>query len=378
MNVFARAHELAPDIAARAEEIERLRTVPHDLVDRLREAGVFRMYVPRSHGGEEMAPADALDVLEELARADGSVGWVAAIGADSPAMFAYLPPESYDKVYAEGPDVIHAGSLVPRGRAVREDGGYRYTGMWPFASGCLHADYLAFNAIVETGGDDGAMELRVGFLPASEVEIRDTWHVSGLKGTGSHDLALDGRFVPDEWTASFFQGPPVVRHPLDSVPLLGRLGLEIAAVGTGIARGALEDLIEIARNKRSVGLGPRIAEDPVFQLRVGEIDMDLRTARLLLRHLAVTDFERVTAGDELTPELTVERRATMARATTTAASVVDRCYGLSGTTGLYETSPLQRRLRDVHALTQHILFTSNAFTPLGASLLGEPFNALPI
>ena len=375
MDVLAQVRELVPEIAGRAEEIEQARTVPPDLVARLRAAGVFRMYVPRSHGGEEMAPIDAITVLDELARGDGSVGWVAAIGAESPAMFAYLPPESYDNVYSAGPDVIHAGSLVPRGSAVRAERGYRYTGVWPFASGCLHADYIAFNAFVETDDDD--IELRVGFLPASEVEVRDTWHVSGLKGTGSHDVALDGRFVPEEWTASFLQGPPVVRHPLDAVPLLGRLGLEIAAVATGLARGALGELLEVARHKRPVGLGPRIAEDPVFQMRVGELGLDLRTARLLLHDLAITDFNRVTAGDELTPQIMVERRATLARVTTVAASVVDRCYGMSGTTGLYETSPLQRRLRDVHALTQHILFTSNALTPLGASLLGERFNAGP-
>src|SRR5690349_2399698 len=124
---------LAPQIAGRAEEVERDRAVPKDLVEQLKAAGVFRMYVPRTHGGDELPALEGLEVIEELARADGSVGWIAMIGASTPAFFARLPADTYDAIYADGPDVVMAGSLLPKGQAVPEGDGYRFTGQWPFA-----------------------------------------------------------------------------------------------------------------------------------------------------------------------------------------------------------------------------------------------------
>ena len=128
--------ELAPTIRQLAATIERDGALPDSLLEELKQAGTFRMYVPRSHGGDELPPLDVVRVIEEISRADASVGWLATIGTNSPAIFAYLPPETYDKIYAHGPDVIQAGSLVPRGVATPTEGGYRFTGQWPFASGC--------------------------------------------------------------------------------------------------------------------------------------------------------------------------------------------------------------------------------------------------
>jgi|RhiMethySRZTD1v2_1073278.scaffolds.fasta_scaffold301674_2 alkylation response protein AidB-like acyl-CoA dehydrogenase len=374
-----RVQALAESIAAAGPEIEAARSVPVSIVDDLKAAGVFRMYVPASHGGDELAPLDAVQVLEVLSAADGSVGWIATIGANSPALFCHLAPEAYDAIYADGPDVIQAGSLVPRGRAARVDGGYRFTGQWPFASGCDHADYIAISALIDGSADDpgprgpsGGLS-RVAIVPVADVEILDTWYVSGLKGTASHDVRVDDLFVAEPWTGNVLGPPPVVRHPLDGVHPLGRLGLELAAVAVGIARGAVDDLIAIGASKRPLaGFLPRLAEDRVFQTRVGELDLDLRIARTLLHDVARTDFERVQCGRALEQRETLERRSMLSRIGDLAVGVVDGCYHASGTTGLYESSALQRRLRDVHAVVQHILFTANALAPLGALLLGEP------
>jgi alkylation response protein AidB-like acyl-CoA dehydrogenase len=164
-------------IAARAPEIEADRELPAEVLTALTEAGVFRMYVPRSHGGDELPPLDAVRVIAELARADASVGWLAAIGANSPAIFAFLPPATYDEIYRDSPDVIGAASLIPRGMAVRDDGGYRFTGQWPFASGCRHASFLGVNAFVTDPG--GTSSMRMGIVPAGEIEIVDTWRAAG-------------------------------------------------------------------------------------------------------------------------------------------------------------------------------------------------------
>jgi alkylation response protein AidB-like acyl-CoA dehydrogenase len=382
-----RVQVLTESIAAAGPEIEAARSVPDSIVDALKAAGVFRMYVPASHGGDELAPLDAVQVLEALAAADGSVGWIATIGANSPALFCHLAPEAYDAIYADGPDVIQAGSLVPRGRAVPVDGGYRFTGQWPFASGCDHAEYIAISALVDRSEDEGEDEgeddagprgvsgglSRLAIVPVGAVEILDTWHVSGLKGTASHDVRVEDLFVEDAWTGNVLGPPPVVRHPLDGVHPLGRLGLELAAVAVGIARGAVDDLVAIGASKRPLaGFLPRLAEDRVFQTRVGALDLDLRIARTLLHDVARTDFERAQCGRALEQREGLERRSTLSRIGDFAVGVVDGCYHASGTTGLYESSPLQRRLRDVHAVVQHILFTSNPLAPIGALLLGEP------
>jgi len=373
-----RVQALAESIAAAAPEIEAARSVPTVIVDDLKAAGVFRMYVPASHRGDELSPLEAVQVLEALSAADGSVGWVATIGANSPALFCHLAPEAYDAVYADGPDVIQAGSLVPRGRAVPVDGGYRFSGQWPFASGCDHATYIAISALVDgTAGEPGDRIIgpgvsRLAIVPVEDVEILDTWYVSGLKGTASHDVRVDDLFVADAWTGNVLSPPPVVRHPLDGVHPLGRLGLELAAVAVGIAKGAVDDLVAIGASKRPLGgLLPRLAEDRVFQSRVGALDLDLRIARTLLRDVARRDWERVQCGQALEQRETLERRSTLSLIGDLAVGVVDGCYHASGTTGLYESSTLQRRLRDIHAVVQHILFTSNALAPLGALLLGE-------
>jgi alkylation response protein AidB-like acyl-CoA dehydrogenase len=378
-----RVQALTASIAAAAPEIEAARSVPDAVVDALKAAGVFRMYVPASHGGDELSPLDAVQVIEALSAADGSVGWIAAIGANSPALFCYLAPEAYDAIYADGPDVIQAGSLVPRGRAALVEGGYRFTGQWPFASGCDHAAYVAISALVEgtldRPGDRvlGTGTSRLAIVPVDAVDILDTWHVSGLKGTASNDVRVEDLFVADAWTGNVLQPPPVVHHPLDTVHPLGRLGLELAAVAVGIAQGAVDDLITVGASKRPLaGFLPRLAEDRVFQSRVGALDLECRMARTLLHDVARTDWERVQCGHALDQRTTLERRSTLSRVGDTATAVVTACYHASGTTGLYESSPLQRRLRDVHAVVQHVLFTSNALAPLGALLLGEPLEGV--
>jgi len=156
-----RVRALLPEIAARAEEIEQARAVPRDLTEKLRAAGVYRRYVPRSHHGEEVWPDDGLVVIEELARADASVAWVAAVGSEGPSFYAYLPADTYDQIFSAGPDVIHTGVINPTGRAVRDGDGYRFSGRWSFASGCANADYICLNGMLEEGTIDVLISPRV-------------------------------------------------------------------------------------------------------------------------------------------------------------------------------------------------------------------------
>jgi alkylation response protein AidB-like acyl-CoA dehydrogenase len=366
-----KVHALLPEICARAEEIEQARAVPRDLAEKLRSAGVFRRYVPRSHGGDEMWPDEGLTVIEELARADASVAWVAAVGSEGPSFYAYLPPEAYDQVFANGPDVIHSGVINATGRAVRDGDGYRFSGRWSFASGSNNADYIAIHGVLDgaEAKPGGPPATRLGVVPASKVQIDDVWRVSGLKGTSSNDVVVQDLFVPEEWTGNFAELPKIPRHPLDQRPLLARFGTEFAAVAVGIAQGALDDITDIARNKVPATSPSKLAADPVAQYMVGSLSTDLYMARTLLHQVAKDDQASVGQGPPDNTAMVI-RRARLARAASVAASVVEGCYTVSGTTGLFESCPLQRRLRDVRAVTQHYLLSvRSAFGPVGAAQL---------
>ena len=369
--VLDNVRALLPEISARAEEIEQARAVPRDLAEKLRSAGVFRRYVPRSHGGDEMWPDEGLTVIEELARADASVAWVAAVGSEGPSFYAYLPPETYDKIFADGPDVIHSGVINPTGKAVRDKGGYRFSGRWSFASGSNNADYICIHGVLDGGERRRAARTRLGVVPASQVQIDDVWHVSGLKGTSSNDVVVNDLFIPDEWTGTFAELPKVARHPLDQRQLCARFGSEFAAVAVGIAQAALDDITDIARNKVPATSRSKLAEDPVAQYMAGQLATDLYMARTLLHQVARDDQASVPFGP---PDntATVIRRARLSRAASVAASVVEGAYSVSGTTGLFESCPLQRRLRDVRAVTQHYMLSArSAFGPVGTAMLSE-------
>jgi alkylation response protein AidB-like acyl-CoA dehydrogenase len=366
-SVLDNVRALQPEIRARAEEIEQAREVPRDLAEKLRSAGVFRRYVPRSHGGDEMWPDDGLTVIEELARADASVAWVAAVGSEGPAFYAYLPPDTYDKIFADGPDVIHSGVINATGKAVRVPGGYRFSGRWSFASGSNNADFIVIHGVIE-----GEQATRMGVVPGGQVQIDDVWHVSGLKGTGSNDVVVSDMFVPEEWTGNFAELPKVARHPLDQRQLGARFGSEFAAVAIGIAQAAIDDITDIARNKIPATSRSKLAQDPVAQYQMGQLSTDLHMARTLLHQAARDDQASAAWGQPVDDRYTAFRIARLSRAASVAASVVEGAYGLSGTTGLFESCPLQRRLRDVRAVTQHYMLSERrAFSPVGLSILSE-------
>jgi alkylation response protein AidB-like acyl-CoA dehydrogenase len=366
-DVLENVRALLPEIAARAVEIEQARAVPRDLAEKLRAAGVFRRYVPASHGGDEMWPDAAVTVIEELARADASVGWISAVGSEGPGFYAYLPPETYDKIFADGPDVIHSGVINPTGKVVRDSGGYRFSGRWSFASGSNNADYIVIQGVIE-----GEQATRMAVVTPDQLQIVDVWHVSGLKGTASNDVVVSDLFVPDEWTGSFAQLPEILRHPLDHRGLGARFGAEFAAVAVGIAQAALDDITDIARNKIPATSRSKLAADPVAQYQMGQLSTDLHMARTLLHQVARDDQASAAWDHPVDAQYTAARQACLSRIGSVAASVVEGAYGLSGTTGLFESCPLQRRMRDVRAVTQHYQISArSAFRPVGTAILAE-------
>jgi alkylation response protein AidB-like acyl-CoA dehydrogenase len=360
--------DLLPQIEARVEEIEQARRLPPDLVNALVEAGCFRSLVPRSHGGTELGLPNHMRLLSQLAAVDGSVAWTVAIGSSAPAILALLPRRNFDAVYATGPDVILAGAVNPTGVATPVDGGYRVNGRWSFASGCQHAHWFIAHCMV----DDGRQPpLRMAVLPARDIEVKDTWFVSGLRGTGSHDFVIDNVFVPDDHTFSFHEPRACVDGPLWRVPDISASALQFAGVAVGIATGALCDIGDLATGKTPAVSPHTLAANPLFQNQYGEAETTLRAARAALDAEADAAWARAHTDLPFTDKDRARIRATATWVTRTAATTVDTAYNAGGSSSFQDTSPLQRRLRDIHALTQHFALKADTFTLAGAVLLDE-------
>lgn len=371
-DVLRAVQHLTPTIAARAAEIEAARRVPPDLLDDLVDSGCFRMLLPPTHGGVAADLLTAMRVLETLATADASVAWTVGIGAGSWLDLVGLPRASFDRIVGTAPDVIVAGVFRPAGSAIPVDGGYRVSGRWSFASGCEHATWIYGNCIETAGGtDDGPPRMRIAVFSPSEVTIEDTWHVSGLRGTGSHHFRVDDVFVPVDRTLDPMGAAPSLDETIIRAPLLTVLSLAVTSIALGVARAALDDVVALAIGKVPMLAAGSLATNPLFQHELAIADTELRAGRALAYELAEATWETATSGAEPTLGDRARARAASAWATSRAAAIVDMAYRSGGGTTLYTDHPLQRRLRDVHALTQHFLVKADTLAAAGAVLAGH-------
>jgi alkylation response protein AidB-like acyl-CoA dehydrogenase len=323
--------------------------------------------VPAAAGGLEAHPGTLVAAVRALAAGDAAAGWCVAIAATSGLVAGYLPEAAAREIYAE-PTTVVAGVFAPKGRATPEPGGFRVSGRWPFASGCRHADWLMGGCVVDGG-------MRLMLAPAEAFTIHDTWHVMGLRGTGSHDIELDGVYIPAERTASVLGDPPLQPGPLYAFPLFGLLALAIAAVSLGIARGALDDLIALAGGKVPTGGKRTLAERGTVQAEVARAEAAVRAASALLDEAIGAAWERAVAGAGVDVEQRAALRLAATHATEVSTRATDTAYTLAGGSALYDSSPLQRRVRDAHAATQHMLVAPATWELTGRVLLGMPTDA---
>jgi alkylation response protein AidB-like acyl-CoA dehydrogenase len=367
---------IAPQIEARSREIANLRNVPGDIVAALRAAGVFRMVTPKHYGGMELDYPTVLDIFRRLARIDGSVGWSVMIGAGAAFTAPLLPRPILDEIYRE-PDVIMGGSTQPVTKAQRVPRGWRVGGRWPFASGCRHADWLAGFCFMEEDGriltdptaNDGR-PLMMGFaLPASAWEIDDTWHAAGLEGTGSHHIVLKERVVSGANFFDLMHGTPCEEGPLYAAPW-HFLVLTPASVSIGIAEGALDALVRLARTGRRQMRAPTAMQDSeLFRYEIGRAAAEIRTARLALETQAKLHWEYAQAGTLRTEAKLIEGHQVGVQVAATCRHAVETCFKLGGGSAVYLDSPLQRRFRDIMALGQHAAVQERQFATFGAALL---------
>lgn len=357
-----RAADVAVVAAEHAEATEAGRRLAAPVVDAVRDAGLFRLCVPAVYGGLEVHPSVLVDCIEAVAQGDGAAGWCVMIGATTGAAAAYLPRSGAEELYAD-PAGITGGVVAPNGRGRTVEGGVEVTGRWAWGSGSQHCSWLGLGTITDAGH-------RLAFIPAADVEIVDTWHSMGLRGTGSHDLVVDGEVVPDRRLADIF-GPPQVDAALYAFPLLGLLAVGVAAVGLGVATHALEELLELAGAKTPTGTNRTLAERSAVQGDVARADALVRAGRLLL-HDAIDAAWAPAIGTGAIPA--VERAALRQAATSAArwsAEAVDLVHGCAGGTAVQERAgAIARCFRDAHTVTQHLMVGAPTLDAVGRVLLG--------
>jgi alkylation response protein AidB-like acyl-CoA dehydrogenase len=374
-DLVARARDLAPLARACADEAERERRLPARLARALAEAGLHRVAAPREVGGAEVHPATQIEVIEVISEADGAAGWNLMIGIENQGFLgAALRPGVAKSIFAD-PGLVVCGALNPLGRAVPVDGGFRVSGQWPFASGCQNADYFWGQCVVHEGGERsrdaaGHVRLREALVPASEFDVVDTWHVSGLRGSGSHDVAVRDRFVPDEMTTAVMGGPLHASGPLFRLPPFSRLAYNKVGVATGIARAALDHFVELASHKTPRASSRLLRERPSAQLAVAEAEATLRSARAWVLEVVSELWDAAVDGRPATSEQRALVQLACSHAASAAVSAVERVHAVAGASANFTACPLERCFRDVQVVRQHIMVSPQWTEAAGRILLG--------
>jgi alkylation response protein AidB-like acyl-CoA dehydrogenase len=370
---------LLETIAARAADTEAQRRLPADLAADLARAGCFRMLVPTALGGAEVDVVTMFDTLERLARADAATGWCVMIGGTTALLSAWLPEEHAREIWADA-QVITGGVFAPMGKAVAEGSDFVVSGRWPWASGSANCSWLLGGAVILDDGEmrrlpSGTPDHRMMVMRRSEVELIDTWDALGMRGTGSGDLAAKDVRVPQGRSVSFMTDTPRETGPLYRFAPFGLLALGIAAVACGNALGALDDLKRLATAKKGQGSSRTLAERGVVQADYAAAHADLHAARALVQAEIAAAWDRVVAGDSLDLPARARLRLAATRLTMVSARVAAKMHELAGGTSVYASHPLNRRFRDAHVATQHVMVAPPTLELAGRVLLGLPVDA---
>jgi indole-3-acetate monooxygenase len=373
-----RLQAVLPNIRARREDIERERRLPRELVGACRDTGVFALEVPRAFGGAEATPAEVLAAIELVAAADGSTGWCVGLGIANNGMAGVMREAGAREAFGD-PRAPSAGVFAPSGAAVRSEGGVRVSGRWQFASGITHADWVWLGCMVMENGKprmtDMGPEIIHVMIPTSSVEIHDTWHVSGLCGTGSHDLSARDVFVPDARIFHIADPSTYRPEPLYHLPPIGWFVAHCAAVGLGIARGALDELIELAQTRVPTFSTAVLADRPAAQLELARAEADLGAARAFLHDAIEAQWRAVSAGREPTPREVALGRLASCHAANTAAEVTRKAATLAGGSAIFTASPFQRHVRDAEAVAHHFTVAASVWEDAGRVLMGRAAQA---
>lgn len=385
------ARELQPLVRQHAAEAQQLRHAPEAVVRAMADAGLYSIAAPACFGGAEADPLSTIDTIEAISEADGSIGWVLMIGIETVGIGGSLmDPAMAGRLFAEHPGLVMCGALNPQGRARPVEGGWLVSGRWPFASGCHHATFFWGQCIVERSeagstveGDvpeggatsrtlDGRRPVRLieVVVPRDQYEILDTWHVNGLRGTGSHDVEVRDLFVPDGMVTEVGGRTPRHDGPLYRLPPFSRLAYNKVGVATGIARAALDEFVAPAEIKQPRLSSRALRERPRAQLAYAQAEAALRSARAFVDEVVMDEWDTVLAGGVCDRKQRALVRLACSQACQEAIRAVELVHQAAGTSANREDSAIGRARRDVAVVAQQIMVAPQFIEDAGRVLLG--------
>lgn len=331
-------------------EFDNQAYVSQDIIEKLKQIGVYRALVPKRFGGNEWSPKQFCELIEQLSKADGSVGWVASFGM-SPAYLGSLPEATLAQLYKDSPDIVFAGGIFPPQPAEITDEGVVVSGRWKFSSGCMGADIVGVG--ISPQKDNEAQGLpRMAVMPANKAQIDMTWDTVGLKGTGSHDLVVKDVLVAKEWT--FVRGEPSkLPEPFFKYPSLSLATQVLTVVGIGVAAAAIEEFQKLAPGKSSITGGAEIASRPVTQYEFAQVEAEFKAARVWFYDTMQIVWNEVLAGRTPSAEQISDMRLSCTHVARVCARVTRKIQMLAGMTAIYTHNPFSRFVNDTNVVTQH-------------------------
>jgi len=365
---------IAPLVAEHRATFDRERQVPDQVNDALADAGLFRLWLPRSLGGPELTPLAFMRVVEAAAALDGTVGWLVGNGGGMSRAGGYLPAAVTRGWFSDRRAFI-VGATGAVGSATAVDGGFRVTGRWPFGSGAPHATH--FMGLATIGGNQAPDQPRMCcYFRRDQVAIHDTWHVSGLRGTGSSDWEVANAFIPAEWTHPFLDHTPVEPGLLYRLPSVSVFAWTVAVAPLGIARGAIDRFVALANGKGRLGTPGLMRDREVVQAMIGRAEALHGAARAFLIATMTELMAATDVGGDRLVRARVQLRMAFAHAAETALRIVDMLAAEAGTAAIFESGGLERAIRDVQAATKHIAMNPSIYAVGGRIELGlEPGTA---
>jgi 3-hydroxy-9,10-secoandrosta-1,3,5(10)-triene-9,17-dione monooxygenase len=358
--LIQRAKDLSGALIARAEKTASDRRIPDETIAEFKEAGLFRLLQPARWGGFEVDPKVFFEVQMTVAAACPSSAWVLGIVGVHSWQMALFPLQAQTEVWGKDSSTLISSSYAPTGKVERESGGYRISGRWSFSSGCDHCQWVFLGGFVASEASGKPPEMRTFLLPRSDYTIDDTWHVAGLRGTGSKDIVVENVFVPEHRTHKLIDGykrnSPGNEHnpaPLYKLPFGQIFVRSVSTSAIGIAEGALRAYIDQASKRIAASDASKVSDDPATQTVAARAAATIDESRVVLFRDMDEMMALARAGQDIPIERRVRFRYHSARVVDRCAEAVDELFSASGGRAIFNTSPILRYFLDIHAARGH-------------------------
>ena len=371
---FDTAHELAEKVAANADQIDIDRQIPTELTNELADKGFFRLLLPKSLGGAQLAHSDFLKILEIFAAEDGSTGWCINQNNVFSTNSLRMPHGIAEEIYAEARAVVTNGPPDSSARAVPCDGGYKLSGRWNFSSGITHASWIAALAPVLPADQEPSSVFvresgRVMLIPKNDVKFVDFWPVHGLRGTASFSFEVEDLFIPEERTYSP-TNEPREDGPVYGIPITLLFASGFSTVALGIAQASLGTAMDLAAIKIPGRASSLLQDEPTTQRIMGEAQAIWHSAKAFLREAHASVWESAAANKPLTVEQRIKLRLAATFGIRKSKEIVEIAYELCGSNAILDTNPIQRQFQDIHVVSQHIQGRATHFETAGQFFMG--------